>query len=81
MCLGSLFSKPKSPAMPAAAPLPAPAPVPTPSEVSPQVAGDARRKKLEQLRRGLSSTIKTRGIVGSGAELQPSSLVGSSTLG
>ncbi len=65
MCFGS------SPKPPAAQPLPAPTPVPTPSEVSPQAAGDARRKQLENMRYGLASTIKTtpRGLVGAGADL------------
>lgn len=81
MCLGSLFSKPKAPAMPPIPPAPAPTPVPTPSEVSPQMAGDARRKQLERLRRGLSATVKSRGITGGSAELSPAVLQGSRTLG
>ena len=81
MCVGSLFSKSKAPTMPAPPPPPAPAPVPTPSEVSPQLAGDARRRQREMLRRGVASTIKTRGITGSGAELSSASLSGKSTLG
>lgn len=50
---------------------PPPAPVPTPSEVSPQSASDARRRRLEQLRYGLASTIKTsaRGLTGTGPNL------------
>jgi hypothetical protein len=81
MCLGSLFKKPESPQMPAPLPAPAPAPVPTPSEISPQLAGDARRKQLERLRRGLSSTIKTKGITGAGAELSGANQTGKATLG
>jgi hypothetical protein len=65
MCT-SLFSKPKTPAP---QPMPSPAPVPTPSESSAMVTGDARRKQLERLRRGLSSTIKTRGMLGTGSDL------------
>jgi hypothetical protein len=61
-------------------PTPAPTPVPTPSEVSPQLVGDARRRQMEKLRRGLSSTIKTSGIVGSGAELAPT-IMGKQSLG
>lgn len=80
MCLSNLFGGSKSSSMPAPPPPPAPAPVPTPSEVSPQLAGDARRRQMEKLRRGLSSTIKTKGIVGSGAELQ-GSLLGKQNLG
>lgn len=81
MCFSSLFGSKKSDvSMPPPSPAPAPAPVPTPSEVSPQLAGDARRRQLEKLRRGLSSTIKTKGIVGSGAELSPS-LLGKQSLG
>ena len=81
MCLGSLFKKPETPQMPAPAPAPSPSPVPTPSEVSPQLAGDARRRQLEKLRRGLSSTIKTKGITGSGAELSGANQGGKSYLG
>jgi hypothetical protein len=73
MCLPGLFSKPKTPEMPAVAPAPAPTPTPTPSEVSPQMSDEARRKRLERLRSGFASTIKTgaRGITGAGAELSP----------
>lgn len=68
MCFGG---KPKTPEPPKAIPAPAPAPVITPSEVSPQEKAEGRRKKLERLKYGLSSTIKTspRGIFGTGAEL------------
>jgi hypothetical protein len=72
MCFGS--KKQSMPAAPTIVSAPAPAPTPTiiPSEVSPQQAGESKRKRLEQLRYGLASTIKTgtRGIMGSGSELQ-----------
>lgn len=58
---------------PAAQPIPqmAPAPTITPSEVSAQAAGESRRKRIEQLRYGFASTVKTggKGITGSGPEL------------
>lgn len=79
------FSKPKAPSVPipAAAPIPAPSPVITPSEVSPQQAGEARRKLLQQKRFGLASTIKTgaRGLTGAGPELSAPSLTGVQKLG
>ncbi len=77
MCIGG------SPKMPAPQPLPSPSPVPTPSESSPQASDDARRRKLEQMRAGLASTIKTsaRGIVGSGAELSKTGATGKVKLG
>ena len=58
---------------PSPAPIPSPTPVPTPSEVSPVASDEARRKRLERTRFGLSSTIKSgaRGITGGGAELNP----------
>lgn len=68
------FSSPK---VPDAQPIPiaaaAPSPTVSPSEVSPQVAGEVRRKRIEQLRYGFASTIKTggQGIVGTGPELSP----------
>jgi hypothetical protein len=57
-------------------PTPSPAPVPTPSETSGQLAGESRRKRLERLRGGFGSTIRSggRGITGRGADLSaPSS--------
>ena len=69
MCL---FSKPKAPEPMAPPPTPAPIPVITPSEVSPQAEAEGRRKRLDRLRFGLASTVKTgpRGISGAGADLQ-----------
>jgi hypothetical protein len=68
------FAKAPKVEAPAPVPAPAPAPVITPSEVSPQSANEARRKRLDALRYGLASTIKTgpRGLVGAGAELSSS---------
>lgn len=64
------FSSPKPPDQ---QPIPVAAPTPTitPSEISPQAAGEARRKQLEQLQYGLASTIKTSplGITGTGSDL------------
>ena len=56
---------------PAPPPVPSPPPVPTPSDVGSQVAGDLAKRRRDQLRYGLQSTIKTggRGITGYGAEL------------
>ncbi len=75
-------SIPTSPA-PVAPPAPAPTPVITPSEISPQIQGEARRKRREQLRFGLASTIKTsaRGLTGRGPELSAPSLTGKTKLG
>lgn len=65
----------KAPKQPDPLPIPQAAPPPTilPSEVSAQAAGEAQRKRTEQLRYGFASTIKTggRGIIGTGAELAP----------
>jgi len=78
MCFGS---KPKTPD-PVAPPDPAPSPV-QPSDVEGQVTSEERRRKLERLRRGLRSTIKTsaRGITGSGADLAMQTLTGKKNLG
>lgn len=76
------FGSPKTPSV-SPAPTPAPAPTITPSEVSPQASDEARRKRLERTRFGLASTIKSgpRGIVGSGAELNPMYNQGKAKLG
>lgn len=68
---------------PVAAPIPAPTPTITPSEVAPQQKDEARRKRLEQMRFGLASTIKTsaRGLTGAGPELSSASLTGKTKLG
>jgi len=74
MCFFSSPKPPPTPIAPPPPPTPAPPPTPTitPSNVSPQEQAEGRRRKLERLRYGLSSTIKTsaRGITGSGADLQ-----------
>jgi hypothetical protein len=72
MCMG------KAPKAPAATPPPAPAPIPTPTETSPLGAEDTRRKRVESMRYGLASTIKTsaRGITGAGADLTSAGLEG-----
>lgn len=77
----------KSPDMPNTAPAPSPEsnPPPTivPSEISAQSADESRRKRLQSLRYGLASTIKTspRGITGSGPELRAATLYGKDKLG
>lgn len=78
MCFGS----PKTPEV-KQAPTPSPTPSVMPAESSPMASGEARRKRLEQLRSGIASTINTgpRGITGQGAELKPPSLTGKSLLG
>lgn len=50
---------------------------------SSQTSEQERKKKVERLRYGLASTIKTRGrgITGSGAELSSGQLVGKNSLG
>lgn len=81
MCLGDLFggSKPSAPKPPP--PPPTPAPPPTPTAVDSQTsAQDLKKKRRRQLRAGLSSTIKTGGVFGTGAELS-SVGTGSRTLG
>jgi hypothetical protein len=69
---------------PAVAPPPDPSPTPVqPSKVEGQVTSEERRRKLERMRRGLQSTIKTssRGLTGSGADLLAQTLVGRDKLG
>lgn len=78
MCV---FSKPKTPSMPALPPAPSPAPTPTPEIVS-GVDEQERRRKIDKQRLGFASTLKTsaRGIFGSGSQVNaPSS--GNQTLG
>lgn len=68
---------------PAAATPPTPAPPPTimPTEVSDSSAQTAGKKRRENLRYGLASTIRTsaRGITGAGPELQSPTLLGQKT--
>lgn len=64
--------------------LPDPSPTPvSPSEVESNVSADERRQKLERMRRGLVSTIKTssRGLTGTGPDLATQTLTGKNTLG
>ena len=83
MCFFSKPKAPPTPPMPSSPPPMAPPPVITPSEVSPQQQGESRRKRLEQQRFGLASTIKTssRGLTGQGPELSSASLTGVKKLG
>lgn len=80
MCTGILGKKPSTPAV---APPPDPAPMPSAAEDNPQTTAEERRLKLERMRRGLASTIKTssRGLTGSGADLTQQTLAGKTTLG
>lgn len=63
--------------MPTQTAIPTPAPVPTvlPSEVSAQTNDAVRKQRIEQLRYGFASTLKTggRGITGSGPDLNSTS--------
>lgn len=79
MCFGS------SPKTPSISPSPTPSPTPSilPAESSPMASGEARRKRLEQMRSGIASTINTgpKGITGNGAELRAPALTGKTLLG
>ena len=72
-----------APAPAAAPPAPAPSPVVSVSQVEGQISEEERRRKLERMRRGLRSTIKTssRGLTGSGADLATQTLTGKTNLG
>lgn len=79
MCFGSS----KTPSVPAT---PAPAPTPSvipPSDVEGKASESERRRKLERMRSGIVSTIKTsaKGLTGSGADLMSQTLVGKDKLG
>lgn len=58
---------------PAATPAAEPIPSPTPTKTSAQSIQAQRRRRIQQVRRGILSTIKTSplGIVGAGANLNP----------
>lgn len=79
MCFGG------SPKPPSVTPAPTPSPTPTvsPSSVSPMAANDSRRKRLESLRMGIASTIRTgpKGVTGNGSDLTAPSLTGKTMLG
>lgn len=79
---GCFGGSPKTPQV-QAAPAPSPTPSVVPAESSPMASGEARRRRLEQLRSGIASTVNTgpKGITGKGAELKPPSLTGKSLLG
>lgn len=68
MCI---FNSPKSQEMPAPPPPPAPAPLPTPADPNPTETADQKRMRIEGIKRGMASTIKTggAGITGSGPDL------------
>jgi hypothetical protein len=63
-------------------PAPAPTPVPVPSEISAQTT-EKKRRKVESMRYGLMSTVKsgTGGVTGAGADLLTQSATGKKTLG
>ena len=75
MCFGG---KQKTPELPA---VPAPTPIPTPAQTAPLVAEDQRARKIQNLKMGMASTIKTSpaGVSGTGADLAAG--VGKKTLG
>ena len=81
-CFGGGSSSQAS-APPAPPPDPPPSPIVSVSQVEGQVTEEERRRKLERLRRGLRSTIKTssRGLTGSGADLATQTLTGKNNLG
>ena len=58
-------------APPPATPPPAPVPSPRPADVSPQLTGEQRQGKINALKFGAMSTIKTgpKGITGAGPDL------------
>jgi len=72
MCFGG---KPKQPSP---APIPAPAPTPMAEDQNAVATQDERKAKLDRMRRGLASTIKTasRGMTGGGSDLTSSLLGG-----
>jgi len=72
------FSSPKTPSVPTPpAPSPAPSPI-KPSSVEAQVSDEERRRKLQRMRFGLASTIKTsaKGLTGSGSDLLSETILG-----
>lgn len=79
MCFGG------SPKTPSVTPAPTPSPTPTisPSSVSPASSNQSRQKRLESLRMGMMSTIKTspKGLTGTGSDLLAPSLTGKTMLG
>ena len=62
---------------------PPPRASPTPSDVAPQTTSEQRRARLNALKFGAMSTIKTSplGITGRGPELQTPAATGSKTIG
>lgn len=79
MCFGG---SPKIPTV-TAPPTPAPTPTISPSSVSPASSNQSRQKRLESLRMGMMSTIKTspKGISGTSADLLAPSITGKTMLG
>lgn len=65
MCFGS---NPKAQQVPAP---PAPAPLPSPQDTNPQQSADQKRNRIQQLKYGMLSTIKTsgQGVSGNGPDL------------
>lgn len=66
-------------------PPPAPAPVPTPQDTNPLQSADQKRNRIQQLKYGMLSTIKTsgQGVTGTGPDLNTPVATGSNknTLG
>ena len=79
MCFGG-GSKPQSSTPPAAAPTPQ---TMSPTDVDSAKTAEERRQKLNRMRSGLASTIKTsfKGVTGSGADLLQQTISGKNTLG
>lgn len=79
MCLSSLFGNKKqsAPSLPPPAPTPAPPPVPVASE-NPVETADQRRKRADNLRQGVLSTLKSGpgGVTGTGADLKSATASG-----
>ena len=75
--------KAETPPPPAPTPLPAPAPQPIPSDVTPQLTAEQRKNRVNALKFGAMSTIKTspQGIAGTGPDLQTPTASGKKTIG
>lgn len=68
---GCFGGPPKQQESPAPAPQASPLPTAVPSEIAPQGADEARKRRLQAQRYGMASTITTsaRGLTGTGANL------------
>lgn len=77
MCL-PIFGSSKQQAQPALPPPPAPAPLPTPADPNPTETAQQRRQRIEGIKRGAASTVKTggEGITGAGPDLNTPTAAG-----